>query len=394
MLLAVPFATACSGDGSDGDDGGAVPSPRYAISTNVFNADLSESTLYVGFTDDLDSGEINLDDALEISGSGSLWGLDETGEFYVTSAQTLSIRKFAFEQGRLVEVAQIGLRRAGVSAVVGGAMVFDGPYRGFFFDLSSGQALELDLQALEIVRSIDLTEWLDASQPTFLGHRFVERGDDELVGVLYATDFVERTVSTVSQVVFFDVATGDFELRLSPCGGLQYGMRVANGDVVFASDPWVASIHAVDDTRAPSPCMVRIAAGSREPAADTIDLNATTRAPTGGLIPSGPNSAFIRVLDTESYPLTPTSTGLELFGVPFWQTWEIDLRAPANARRVEREPALLAGGITWVEVDGEFYENVSTVDFASTTLYRTTAASGPSPGVVIPGVPFNIVRLR
>ena len=390
-ILVFLLATAC-GDEGDGDAVG--PTPRYAVSTNVFSADLAESTLFIGFVDNLNSGEVDLVDALEISGSGSLWGVDSTGEFYVTSSESVSIRKFAFERGRLTEIGRIGLGGVGVTMLVGAAMVFDGPDRGYLFDVSSGQALELDLRALEIVRSVDLSEWLDASQPTFLGYRFIERGNDELVGVTYATDFVQETVSTVSQILFFDVATGGFELRPSPCGGIQYGVQTANGDIFFASDPWVASVHAVDETRAPAPCLIRIPAGSRDPAAQTFDLSELTGAPTGGLIPSGSNSAFVRVLDTESYPLAPTSTGLELFGAPFWQTWEIDLSDPTQLRRVEREPELLPGGIAWLQVDGEFYENVSTTDFAATTLYRTTSASGPTPGLTVPGVPFNIVRLR
>ena len=118
-------------------------------------------------------------------------------------------------------------------------------------------------------------------------------------------------------------------------------------------------------------------------------LNELTGAPTGGLIPSGGSSIYVRVLD----PRPPTNaTGMELFGLASWATWEIDLSPLEAPRRIERNP--VAGGISYFVVDGEAYENESAADFSSTTLIRTTGPGAPAEGLRTPGVPFSVVRLR
>lgn len=86
------------------------------------------------------------------------------------------------------------------------------------------------------------------------------------------------------------------------------------------------------------------------------------------------------------------TTCIQLFGIPGWLTYEIDLANPSSAQRVER--GLIAGGIRFFHLDGVFHENQSVATFIETTLVRTTGSDAPVEFLVVPSVPFEIVRRR
>lgn len=394
LLLAslLGVGSGCSDDdGAVADTNGASGAPRFAVAVRLpMEGGSIEGSSFVAFTEDLDSGELDLGSALEVSGAGGLWGVSGTGEFYVTSTENLTLKKFRFEDGGPVEVGRLGLGRE-LPFLFGELMVFDGPDRAYLFALSSGAALEINVEEMVIAGSLDVTSLLDPAQPTFLSVNNVIR-DDEYVTVTYAIDLVGEATSELSQIVFFEPATGAFDLRTAPCGGLTFAMEADNGDLFFSSDPFVAGIHAIDESRAPAPCVVRVPAGSRDPDPNVILLNDLTGGPTGGLIPRGGSSVWVRTLDTEAFPLMADTTAAQLFVTPGWQTWEVDLGQPEEARVFDRAP--IAGGISFFGVDGVFYENDSTFDLGMTTIVRTTGSGAPAPGLSTRGVPFSVVRLR
>ncbi|MEN0067514.1 MAG: hypothetical protein AAGA48_35610, partial [Myxococcota bacterium] len=360
--------TACS------DEPGPTPpaeaeGPRYAIGSSVFNADFTSQDFFVTFADELDGGEIDLEGAIPFSGGGTLWGVAGAAEFYVVGAERQTVSKFGFEDGVPVPLGEVGLGGEGVRTLLGEAMVFDGPDRAYLVDPLSAQAIELDLAAMEVVRSIDISSWLDSTQDTFVGFPPVLPRDDEVVLFTHANDFVADTVSLEpSKLVFFDPSNGAFETVDAPCAGLRYATTLDNGDLLFSADPRVASIWAIDDTRSPAPCMVRLAAGSRTPEVEAVDLTSIAGGrPAGGLVPTGDDGLYLRVLDTDQFPLDAGFTARELFGLPAWETWQINLASPNEAAPVDRP--LLPGGITFFDVDGTIYESVATPDFASSTLF-------------------------
>lgn len=384
-------ATGCSEETSEG----TTTDPEFAVGLTVFGTDLAEqSTTFVAFVDSLETGEVDLRNALEVGSAGGVWGVTGSGEFYVTNGEDLTLVKYRAEDGQLAQVGRVGLSREIDSPLLGipnaEFLVFDGPSRGFLIVPQSGVVVELDLDAMEIVGSLDAAALRDPVLPTFLG--FGVFRDGIYVFPTVATDQVRETVSELSQLVFFDPSTGTFEARESPCGGLGVTMLADNNDLYFSTDPWIASIHALDETRAPTPCVVRVPAGSRDPDPNVISLNDVTGEPTGGLVPRGDTSVYVRALDTTAFPVSPELLAVQLFGSPAWTTWEVDLARPEEARRVER--ALVAGGISIFEVDGVFYENESALDFSSTTLVRTTGTDSPAPALTSPGVPFAVLRLR
>ena len=394
VLFGAVFSSLGCGDDNgvnNGNGNGTDPTePRFAVALRLQTGGGVNQQVVVGFTDDLGSGELDVSEVLEVGGRGNLWGVDGAGEFYVTRGESLDVEKYRFENGELVRVGIV--RPAGrISGFLGERMVFDGPNRGFLFQVSTGEGVEIDLSSMEIVDSVDLSPLLDPEGlPTFLGLKDFHRGD-ELVGITYATDLIQGVVSPVSQIFFFDPATSTFDVRAAPCGGLTWGMEASNGDLFFSTDPLVAAVHAVDES-APAPCLVRLPADSREPDPNTLPLNDFTTGPTGGLVPTSESSFLVRVLDIESNPLTDDTNPVELLIQARWNTWEIDLAEPENAQRIEREPA--AGQIGFFEIDGVTYENVASDDQASTILVRTTGPGAPAPGLSTVGVPIGIVRLR
>jgi|GEM_PF-4488524 len=393
LALSVSLVGACGSD--DDDDSVPANTPNFALSLQVLTEDLLDNTTFVAFADDITSGQLTLDDAIEVAGGGNLWGIPGTGEYYVTSEENGTFTKFQFEDGVPVEAGVIGVLGAGVPILFGEQVVFADSSTAFLFDLNSAQALEIDLDEMIIADTFDISPALvpaEDAMPSFFGDRFLTLPNGDFVSFTYGTDFEQETVSDTSRFVFLDPDTRTFEYVDSPCGGIQYARLLDNGDMIASTDAWIAGINAIDSARAPDPCMVRIPAGTRTPEVFVASLNELTGGPTAGLVPSNDNTAFVRVLDTENFPITEASRGIELFATPAWETWVVDLDDPTSATKLERAP--LAGGIKWFEVDGEVYENESQADFSSTTLVRTTGTDTLTPALTVPGAPFNILRLR
>lgn len=389
LVLGSVWTLAATGCGND-DAGESATEPGFAIGLQVFGQNLADGrSNFIAFVDELDTGEADLGNSIEVAGAGGLWGVSGSGELYVTNGEDLTLTKFRIEDGRPVQVGRLGVSGR-IDALFGEVLVFDGPGRGYLIVPSSGVALELDLEAMEILGSVDASSLRDPEQPTLAG--VGTYSDGVYVFPTVATDEVAETVSELSQIVFFDPSTGTLEAREAPCGGLGFTVEAENGDFFFSTGPWTASIHALDETRAPFPCVVRVPQGSRDPDPNVIRLNTVTGAPTGGLVPRGGSSIYVRVLDTAAFPPTEETTGAQLLGAPGWSTWEVDLAQLNDARRIERE--LVVGGVSIFEVDGVFYENDSALDFSSTTLIRTTGPDAPAPAITAPGLPFAVVRLR
>ncbi len=385
----IALAVAASGCGDDDSQSGSEP--VFAVGLSVFGENLADGpTTFIALVDDLAEGQADLGNAIETPGAGNLWGVSGSGEFYLTNGIDLTLTKYRIEDGRAVQAGRLGLSGVLSSALFGEVLIFDGPSRGHLVVPLSGVVVEIDLDAMEIVTSRDATSLRDPTQPTRVGVGVYS--DGLYVFPTVATDEVQETVSAISQLVFFDPSTGTFEVRESPCGGLGYTMEGENGDLYFSTGPWTASVHALDESRAPEPCIVRVPRGTREPDPNVIRLNGITGLPTGGLIPRGGSSAYVRTLNTTAIPLTSDLLAAQLLGSPGWNTWEINLDRPDEASVTERE--LVVGGISIFEVDGVFYENDSAPDFSSTTLVRSTGADAPAEALSTPGIPFAVVRLQ
>lgn len=396
LVSLLPATSWSCGDDATTTVAGLSPSEGalYAINVRTFGADFADPISYIALVSDLESGEATLGGALEISGAGSIWGIPGSGELYLVSAESQTITRFGLaEAGGLEQTGRLGLSGAGVTGLVTEAIAFDGPTRGFLFDVGSAQALELDLTAMEITGSFALSEMLiETSEVTFLAEGGFRRREDHLIGVAYGSTATFDSVASVSKVGFFNVPDGSLEVVEVPCGGLLYSFEADNGDWYFATDPWVAGIHALAPSRAPAPCMVRLPARSRTFDSTIVALNDLTGGVTGGIVPGSNGSAYLRVLDQDVFPLTPTTDLLAPFSASAWTTWRIALPHPEASVRIDRP--LIAGGIKFAAIDGQVYQNESSADFSSTTLVRTTGEDAPAAGLVVPGVPWNIVRLR
>jgi hypothetical protein len=393
LVLAAGFLAGC-GDVATDSGGHGSEGPLYAINTRLYGADFGNPISYIVLVDDLERGSVALGDALELPGGGSLWGIPESGALYLVSAESLTVTQYRLgSSGRLEEAGRLGLSGKGVSGLVTEAIAFDGPEKGFLFDTGSAQAIELDLAKMEIEKTHDLAALLiDSADLTFLGEGGFQRRGDEFVGVVYGSNAKYDVVDGSSKLGFFDPSDGSLEVLEAPCGGLVYSFESTNGDRYFSTDPWVAGIHAIDESRAPAPCLARLPAGSRAFDTTVTALNDVTGGVTGGLIPSSDGAAYVRVLDQDVFAIAGETTYLEPFSVPAWTTWRIELPHPESASRVDRPH--IAGGIKFAQVDGQVYQNESSADFASTTLVRTTGNDAPRPGLTVPGVSWNVVRMR
>lgn len=390
--VAMPASDAGVAVGGHGD-ASAGDSSLYAINVRVFAGDFSNQTSYVALVDDLDRGEASLDDAIELPGSGSLWGEPGAGQLFFVSAENLSVTKYVLrESGRLEqEGAEIGLSGAGVTSLIGEAMAFAGGNRGFLFDMVSQQAIEINLAEMRVEAIHGLSALaIESAALTYLGDGGFKPRGDELVGVVYGSNVMFDEVASQSKVGFFDPDDGSLEVLEPPCGGLQYSFESENGDWYFSTDPWVAGIHALDDSRSPAPCLVRLPSGTRT-FAEPIALNELTGGITGGIIPGAGHTAFVRVLDEAQFPLQDDTGFLDPFSTSAWNTWRVDL-LDLSATQLDR--AAIAGGIKYADVQGRVYQNESETNFSSTTLVRSTEDGDLADALVVPGVPWNVVKVR
>ncbi|MCG8423586.1 MAG: hypothetical protein MJE77_37270 [Proteobacteria bacterium] len=394
VLASVVGSTGCGDSTEDPPSNNpSAQGPLYAVTSRIFNSDFSDTTSFVWLIDDLDSGRLDTAEAIELPGGASIWGVAEAGVFYVVSAEELTLTKLEIEEGRPKEAGRIGLTGQGVTFLLSERMVFDGPDRAFLLDLNSAQALELDLAQMEIARTVDLsTVLLGSAELNFLAETKFRQHGDRLVTSIYGTSTDYGSVAVESNLLFFDPAAGTFTVDSAPCGGLNYSVLAPNGDIYFASDTYVASVHLITAEGSPPPCMVRLARDSRQADSTFVSMNDVLGGPAGGLIPGSDGSAYVRVLDANLYSPGPGSTYQEAFSAAAWQTWRLDLDDPMSAERIDREP--LAGGIKVFEVDGHGYENESTANFSSTTLIRTTGSNAPVRGLEMPGTTWGIVRVR
>ncbi len=390
-VLAFGLGLGCEDDGDE--TGIEVGDAEFAIGLwTVDETNNFQANLFVVFTDDIDSGSVDLSNALEVGGAGFIHGLAGTGEFYATIRERSEIRKYRVEDGVVRQVGRVLLTDLGVQ-LESEAMVFDGPDRGYLIDPLSAQIVELDLESMTIADTIDASDLRDPTQPTFITINEEVRRGDEVILATYATDLRQETVSELSQIIFFNPSTEALERKTAPCGGLAHVTSADNGDIFFASDPWGAGVHGISSAQGPAPCLVRLPAGSRDPDPTPIALNDVTGGPTGGIIRVDGSSIFVRVLDTENFPITDETTANQLFGLRGWRTFEIDLSQPETASPVSRAN-LATGGVTYFEVDGEVYEGDSTEDFGSTTLLRVTGPGAPASAIQTPGAVRDVLKLR
>ena len=387
-------AVGCSSN--DSNSNAPPPSndgPMYAVTGRVYSPDFSQVTSLLWLVRDIDAGEAKLDQAIELPGGASIWGVPQTGVFYVVSSEQLTVSKYRLNNGRPEVQGKLGLGGVGIAALLGENMLFHGPDKGFLFDPKSGQVLELDLAAMQIVRRISLSDVLVAgADNTFFSQNGFYKFGNRFVTSVYGTSANYDHVAPESKILFFDPTNGTLEVKKAPCGGLLYTVGAPNGDVYFASDPYVASVYLISPDHSPAPCLARLAAGQDALQPSIVALNDVTGAPSGGLIPGSNGDAYVRVLDRTLYSPAPGATYQSAFSATAWQTWRISLDNTKPAERTDAAP--LAGGITVFEVDGQAYENVSTANFATTTLRRRTGDGAPALGLVMPGVTWGIVRIR
>jgi hypothetical protein len=393
--LACSFgSTACGSSSrhatsSDTTDGGAL----YAVSANIYSSDFMSQTSLLWSVGDLGSGSVDRGSAVQLPGGASIWGVPQAGIFYVVSAESLTISKYGIAGGSPQPIGSpIGLAGAGVTNLMTPQVIFDNPHHAFFLDIVSRQALELNLDAMAIVRSVDMKSVaFDNTQLSNLGPQLVDRGG-RFITTVFGTSPTYDHVYGTSRILFFNPTDGSFQTKDVACGGVQYSVQTSNGDIFFSSDPYVASIYLIDPTHNPAPCMVRLPANANDPDPNVIALNGLTGGPTGGLIAGSNDTAFLRVLDTSAYMLPSGATYAGPFSAPNWQTWSISLDNPTVAKRTNEAP--LEGGIKTFSADGQTYVNDSAADYSSTTLVRTTGADAPASGLKMPGVIWGIVRVR
>ena len=129
VAVAASVLSGLIGCGTDSGASFASPEddgPLYVINSNVFSSDFSTTTSYLAVVGRLDRGSVTLRNAVEFPGGISLWGIPTSGEFYVVSAEELTVTKFEVPSSRVPkEIGRLGIAGRGITRLYGEVMVFD-----------------------------------------------------------------------------------------------------------------------------------------------------------------------------------------------------------------------------------------------------------------------------
>jgi hypothetical protein len=298
-------------------------------------------------------------------------------------------------EGRLARRETLSFAGEGVTSLGGAPVGFAGD-KGYLVDVGGFRGFVWDPRTMTITKRFDTRALALGDMPAYAAEGQLILQSDRLFGFVYHTSDKQETVGKEARVLVIDTRTDEVTTIADPrCGGLRYAARMPNGDIYATSDTWTAIVHRLDEARAPAPCMLRIKAGEARFDPDFhVKLSTLTGGlPTGGFIPVGDGEILVRALDEALAPVTPTTTGRDLFGARAWRTWRVTLPGAAPGAPVAALAPNIAG-ILFHAVDGEVFTNDTAADYGRTTFVRLTGPQGPKAGLEIRGVPFDLLRIR
>jgi hypothetical protein len=362
---------------------------------SVVSAEMTGSA-YISLVPSLEDGVVDdLRNSVEIPDASYMFGVDGEPYLYVFNSSSELIRYELGRRGELEEGPTLSFLSSGVTAGASERSVFFvSEDKAYLLDDVSLQAVVFNPSTMLITSKIDLGELQKAGWTAYFDYRPKLRDGKLVVAAFYFDDTFSVSLPETS-VAIIDTATDAVQLgHDTRCGGFSTSVLAENGDLYFASDPYVGAIERVSGQGAgPGGCLLRMRAGE-----DGFDpeyyAEVAALAPGfgGGLVRGFGSSAYVSVYDEQLRPLAQNTSALDLYGHAAWRFWRIELGSDAAATEVDLAPG--AGTLRAFSVDGVTYATAASEDYATTTLVNMSGAEEPTSGLRVPGNVAGVVRVR
>lgn len=401
-LAALGLLAACGDDEGSAPDAGPVDDgPLYAIATTQFLPD-GLLSLVALVEDPGAPGTLEVEQALEIGGAASIYGIDGSQAFVVGSSEAPVLTRYEVTAGReLVLGERLSMANLGVSSAFKreGLVPFLSETKAYWLDDATQQAVVWNPQTMVIEGTFSLAAAAREGYILELGERAVLRDDGLLfVGARHRTDTDGEAGTAIALVI--DTAADELVevIEDTRCGDTVHIVADAAGTLYFGSGAVGAVLYALQrPAEYPAPCVLRILPGEQRFDPDFhLEIPSLVGDRSAGRLVAGANgSAYVLALHEEDldFELGPDTEIWAPWDATAWRWWRLALDASADAALVDDAPLASAAGHV-LHADGQDYiTNVQTTD-GTTTLLVDDGSESLRAGLQSPGLPYGLLRVR
>lgn len=378
-----------------------VEGPLFAIAATQFLAD-GEVTLIALVKDPGEPARLDTEGALEVGGSAAIFGLDGGDSFIVGSSDSPVLTRFDLaDDASFIEGQQFSLANTGITSGFKrqGLVPILSEDKAYWLDDITQQVVIWNPSEMVLAGSFSLAEVNREGLVFELGERAVLRDDGLLfVGGRYRTPDEGEIGSAVALVI--DTTTDELVQVLEDprCGDTVHIVEDESGTLFFGSGTLGAVLHALQFPEGyPEPCILRILPGEQTFDPDfQVSIPSLVEDRSAGRLVLGKNGdAFVQALHEEllDEPLGPDTPLFDPFEATAWQWHRIDLGSDVPGNLVEGlAPTSASGNI--LSADGQDFILEVNFELLETTLLVAREDGTLSPGLMMSGFPFGLLRVR
>jgi hypothetical protein len=369
------------------DDPPGVGTPRFALSTNVYDGD--QTTTYITLLENLDDQTIDLAGSHEIAGSATIGA--RGGQLYVADGESPVVTRYAIDKGALTKSGEVSFAgRASFVSLDDWTNTFVSDQKAYMLDLVLGNYVVWDPSTMTLTADI-LTPELARLPLRLDGGTAAVRGD-RMYRTFYWKDWDTYTSSTEQYLAVYDLTQDKLVemVREERCPALSAHVERDEDDNLYFSN-WVYNVTETLMKSAPASCALRLPAGSDRFDDWTLPFpTMTENRQAAALAYTGGGKGLLNVFHHERATIGDGTDPRELALSSNWRLWRVDLAG----RSAEPVPGLefLAGGYTTVHADGRTFVMVPIDDYEATQVYEITDA-GAELRFDVPGWSYQLIAL-
>jgi len=357
----------CGDDTDDGDDDGVLEGDAFLVATRVRTP--TERTVLLNVVDDLQVGELDQGQALELPGTSRAAVFE--GRVYGFDGEGGDVIRYEVRADRsLRETGRFTMSGVGVVSFRT-TFAFLTSTRAYYVDVPGEQVVVFDPSAMEIVSTFPAPEVAREGFDTVAG-RVIPVSADEVVMPLSWTNQGTGAVEPVQALLVLS-ASSDEVLRVvedDRCALTGGAFLDDDGFVYAVGDSGSGVFDLFGTTPLPPPCLLRYPPGGTGFAGDyLVDLREATGAPQfADLVGAGDGTFLTRAFDSDIDPDT-LDDPRAYFRLEIWRFALGDVSGAAETTVVDGLPL---SGISFGPfiVDGDYLVPVVDEEEGEATLYR------------------------
>lgn len=388
-------------DGSIAGDGGteadaAVPEqdPVYAIATQVFGA--SDQTSYLRLkVGNLFEGTIPASGGIERAGRALVVSGHAAGRVYYAGDKKAEIDRYDLKNDKLEAGETVSLAGEGVTSIAEypGQLVMVSETKALYFDSRTLKVLVWNPKDMTLVKAIDVSELMVTGFSATFSTVTATKGGKVYMPVGYRTP---AAVPSKAAVVVVDTATDTATVvKDERCGYVRDAVEGDDGKWYLATEAFASSVHYLNSTAAPKPCLLRFDFASDS--YDTTfqaDLNALAGGKTVGSLVKLPNGkVYTRVLDESKIPTMAMPSGRAIASAIAWGWSEVTLGDSPTLTALA-DGHVMGGSLVPFQLGDKLVIPDFSSDLAKTTLCDISEGPTCSTKTEVAGLVFSVALIK